>query len=246
MPANRQLSAVLFTDIEGYTALVQQDEQQGLSIRNRHREVVQKGHEEFNGQIIQYYGDGTLSIFQSVIDAANCAIAMQKIFCLSPVVPVRMGLHLGDIIFEDGQVFGNGVNLASRIESLGVAGSVLISDKVNDELKNHPNFKTVSMGIYQLKNVQEEVEVFAIADEGLKMPVPRSLEGKTRREEIHALTQGKKNAFWRLDAKDSKQTYSCVNQTKDKNLAYCLYNCFDVFIFLTLLLSCAAGKRTGG
>ena len=122
MPANRQLFAVLFTDIEGYTALVQQDEQQGLSIRNRHREVVQKGHEEFNGRIIQYYGDGTLSIFQSVVDAANCAIAMQKSFRISPVVPVRMGLHLGDIILEDGQVFGNGVNLASRIESLAVAG----------------------------------------------------------------------------------------------------------------------------
>jgi len=195
MPANRQLSAVLFTDIEGYTALVQQDEQQGLSIRNRHREVIQKGHEEFNGRIIQYYGDGTLSIFQSAIDAVNCAIAMQKTFCLSPVVPVRMGLHIGDIIFEDGQVFGNGVNLASRIESLGVAGSVLISDKVNDELKNHPDFKTVSMGIYQLKNIQEEVEVFAIADEGLKVPVPRSLEGKTRKEKSTLIPVVKKLPF---------------------------------------------------
>jgi two-component system NtrC family sensor kinase len=192
MPANRQLSAVLFTDIEGYTALVQQDEQQGLSIRNRHREVVQKGHEEFNGRIIQYYGDGTLSIFQSVIDAVNCAIAMQKTFRLSPVVPVRMGLHIGDIIFEDGQVFGNGVNLASRIESLGVAGSVLISDKVNDELKNHPNFQTVSMGIYELKNVQQKVEVFAIADEGLKVPVPKTLEGKTRKRKSTRLPKVKK------------------------------------------------------
>jgi signal transduction histidine kinase len=117
---------------------------------------------------------------------------MQKSFRISPVVPVRMGLHLGDIILEDGQVFGNGVNLASRIESLGVAGSVLISDKVNDELKNHPNFKTLSMGIYQLKNVQEEVEVFAIADEELKMPVPNSLQGKTKERKSTPLPRVKK------------------------------------------------------
>jgi signal transduction histidine kinase/class 3 adenylate cyclase len=216
MPANRQLSAVLFTDIEGYTALVQEDEQQGLSIRNRHREVVQKGHDEFNGRIIQYYGDGTLSIFPSVIDAVNCAIAMQKTFRLSPVVPVRMGLHIGDIIFEDGQVFGNGVNLASRIESLGVAGSVLISDKVNDELKNHPNFKTVSMGVYELKNIQQKVEVFAIADEGLKVPVPKSLEGKTRKRKPTSFPTVKKFPFgsWSQSALNRVTRVSIQLKTK--------------------------------
>ena len=100
----------------------------GLVTRNRHAEIVQKEHKQFNGRIIHYYGDGTLSIFQSAIDAVQCAIVMQQAFSLSPQVPVRMGLHLGDIILDAEHVFGNGVNLASRIESLGVAGSVLISD----------------------------------------------------------------------------------------------------------------------
>ena len=179
MPPSRQLFAILFTDIEGYSALVQQDEQMGLVIRNRHAEIVQKEHKQFNGRIIHSYGDGTLSIFQSAIDAVQCAIVMQQAFSLSPQVPVRMGLHLGDIILDAEHVFGNGVNLASRIESLGVAGSVLISDKVNDEIQNHPEFKTISMGVYQLKNIQQEVEVFALAHDGLKVPLPHSLIGKT-------------------------------------------------------------------
>jgi len=192
MPASRQLSAILFTDIEGYSALVQQDEQKGLAVRNRHREIVQKEHEQFNGRIVQYYGDGTLSIFQSVIDAVRCAIAMQEIFCHSPEVPVRMGLHIGDIIFDEGHVFGNGVNVASRIESLGVAGSVLISEKVNDEIRNHPEFKTASMGFYQLKNIQQEMELFALVHEGLKVPARFSLEGKTSEKKSSVLPTPKK------------------------------------------------------
>ena len=192
MPANRQLAAILFTDIEGYSAILEDDEQKGMAIRNRHREIVQKDHKQFNGRIIQYYGDGTLSIFQSAIDAVQCAVTMQQSFCNWPQVPVRMGLHIGEIVFDDEQVFGNGVNLASRIESLGVVGSVLISDKVNDEIQNHPEFKTVSVGVYQLKNIDREVEVFALAQPGLKVPAPSSLEGKTSEHKSPSLQKPKK------------------------------------------------------
>jgi adenylate cyclase len=182
MSQHRQLSAILFTDIEGYTAIMQQSEQKAMIIKDRHREVLQKAHKKFNGRIIQYYGDGTLSTFQSVIDAVQCALFMQKKFLQLPQVPVRMGLHIGDIIFNQEQVFGDGVNLASRIESLGVAGSVLISDTANDELHNHPEFKTVSVGVYQFKNVKRTIEVFALNHEGLVKPTPNSLKGKTEEE----------------------------------------------------------------
>jgi len=192
MPANRQLAAILFTDIEGYSAILQEDEQKGMAIRNRHREIVQKWHTQCNGRVIQYYGDGTLSIFQSAIDAVQCAVTMQQAFCNWPSVPVRMGLHIGEIVFDDEHVFGNGVNIASRIESLGVAGSVLISDKVNDEIKNHAGFKTVSVGVYQLKNIERQVEVFALAHSGLKVPAPNSLEGKTSENKSPVLQKPKK------------------------------------------------------
>src|SRR5688500_13873400 len=127
MPTTRQLAAILFTDIEGYSAIMQQNENKAMMLRERHREIIKKEHTGYNGRIIQYYGDGTLSIFQSAVEAVQCALAMQQIFRSPPKVPVRMGLHIGDIIVNDEQVFGDGVNLAARIESLGVAGSVLMS-----------------------------------------------------------------------------------------------------------------------
>lgn len=178
MPQSRQLSAIMFTDIEGYTATMQQNEQKAIMLRDRHRLILENEHRKFNGNIIQYYGDGTLSIFVSAVQAVQCALAMQQLFCQLPPVPVRIGLHIGDIIINEGHIFGDGVNLASRIESLGVAGSVLISDKVNNELHNHPEFKTLSMGTYQFKNIEQEVEVFALDHEGLVKPIPNSLKGK--------------------------------------------------------------------
>jgi adenylate cyclase len=178
MPQSRQLAAIMFTDIEGYTAIMQQNEQKAIMLKDRHRLILENEHRKFNGHIIQYYGDGTLSIFISAVQAVQCALSMQQFFCRLPPVPVRIGLHIGDIIINDGHVFGDGVNLASRIESLGVAGSVLISDKVNDELHNQPEFKTLSMGTYQFKNIEREVEVFALDHEVLVKPIPNSLKGK--------------------------------------------------------------------
>ncbi|ANE49806.1 adenylate/guanylate cyclase domain-containing protein [Flavisolibacter tropicus] len=178
MSQHRQLAAILFTDIEGYTAIMQKDEQQAIALKDRHRDVLQAKHREFNGKIIQFYGDGTLSIFQSVIEAVQCALSMQLSLRKNLFVPVRMGLHVGDVIIDNENVVGDGVNLASRIESLSIAGSVLLSDKVNDEIQNHPDLKTVSIGIYQLKNVKREVEVFALEHDGLIIPPKDSLLGK--------------------------------------------------------------------
>jgi TolB-like protein/Tfp pilus assembly protein PilF len=168
----------MFTDIEGYTAKMQEDEQQALQWKARHRDILQREHNHFNGRVVQFYGDGTLSIFPSAVNAVACALAMQKELRQEPLVPVRMGLHIGDIIFDEEQIIGDGVNVASRVESLGVAGSVLLSDKVYAELQNHPEFVTESMGVYELKNVKRKLEVFALKHPKLVVPVPNSLNGK--------------------------------------------------------------------
>jgi adenylate cyclase len=178
MPQHRQLSAIMFTDIEGYTAIMQKNERNAIVIRNRHREIIQSEHEQYNGRIIQFYGDGTLSTFHSIVEAVQCALSMQQKFQQTPKVPVRMGLHIGDIIFNDEHIFGDGVNLTSRVESLGVAGSILISDKANEELHNHPELKTISVGTYQFKNINRLVEVFALNHEELVKPSHQSLTGK--------------------------------------------------------------------
>ena len=181
-PKKRRLAAIMFTDIVGYTALMQQDEALATALRTRHREVFDQQHQLHDGEILQYFGDGTLSVFQSGVEAVACAIAIQKILSKDQVVPLRIGLHMGDIVFDGTDIYGDGVNLASRIESMGIAGAVLLSGKLNDELKNHPQISTLSLGHFELKNITEPIEVFAVSNEGIKRPKRSELKGKQKKQ----------------------------------------------------------------
>ncbi|GAB4018939.1 LuxR C-terminal-related transcriptional regulator [Spirosoma migulaei] len=173
----RQLAAIMFADIIGYTALTQRDEQVASLVRARHRGVFEQQHLVHQGRIIQYYGDGVLSVFKSAVEAVQCAIAIQKSLQEGEPVALRIGLHMGDIVFDQTEVYGDGVNVASWIESLGVAGAILISGKLNDELRNQPTISTASLGHFALKNVTDTVEVFAITNPGIQVPLPTQLKG---------------------------------------------------------------------
>ena len=129
MATNRQLAAILFTDIEGYTALMQQDEQKAIAMKDRHREIFQKTHLQFNGRIIRYYGDGTLSIFQSAVDAVKCAVAMQQTFVQWPQIPVRIGLHTGDITIEDEDVKNSKIEYEKLVTILGEDDPAMVRAK---------------------------------------------------------------------------------------------------------------------
>jgi adenylate cyclase len=220
MPNQRQLSAIMFTDIEGYTAIMQKSEESAIVIRNRHREIIQKGHEQYNGRIIQYYGDGTLSIFHSIVEAVRCALFMQQQFLQAPKVPVRMGLHIGDIIFNEEHIFGDGVNLTSRIESLGVAGGILISDKANDELHNHPDLKTISVGEFQFKNINRLVEVFALDHEDLVVPDGHLLSGKLEEKKQPPSESHKQSAQGKIIPIKSIAVLPFVNMSNDPSQEY--------------------------
>lgn len=168
----------MFTDIVGYTALMQGDEAMAAQVRKRHRAVFQQQHEVAHGEIVQYYGDGSLSVFKSAIEAVECAIAIQKSLQEGNPVPLRIGLHMGDIVFDNTEVYGDGVNFAARIESMSVAGAILLSGKIDDELKNHPNITTTFLGQFDLKNIAKPVEVFAVTNEGIVVPAVSELKGK--------------------------------------------------------------------
>ncbi len=135
----RQLAAIMFSDMAGYTALMQENEQLAKDKRRRLKEVLDTYVSAFHGKILQYYGDGALSIFNSAIEGVNCAIEIQQKLQQEPKVKLRIGLHTGDISMEDEAIYGDGDNLASRIESLAVSGSVFISEKVFDEIRNQEN-----------------------------------------------------------------------------------------------------------
>lgn len=150
---------------------MQKNEEAALKIRARHREVFKSEHKEFNGTIVQYFGDGTLSFFNSAIDAVSCAVNLQKEFGRGEVtVPVRIGLHLGDIFYDGTEIFGDGVNVAARIEGISQQGAVLISENINRELRNKSNIETVSLGMFEFKNITEPIEVFAVLKKGLAIP----------------------------------------------------------------------------
>ncbi len=160
----------MFTDIEGYTAFVQKDEATALKKVAVHRQFLEQYTAEFNGKVIAFYGDGSLSIYESALDAVHCGIAMQKAYQAGHQIPVRIGIHVGDIVIREDSVFGDGVNVASRIQASGIPGSVYISERVQSELANHPEIRTKSIGRKKLKNVTAPVEVFAVTNEGLNVP----------------------------------------------------------------------------
>ncbi len=176
---NRKLLAIMFTDIVGYTAMMQKDEAGATDIRKKHRRIFQDLHEKHDGKILQYYGDGTLSIFESAVQSVDCAIRMQKHFQENePKVPVRIGIHIGDVIYDDTEIYGDGVNVASRIEGMSTAGAILLSGRLNEELKNHTTISTRSLGTFEFKNISDSVEVFSVTGNGLIIPETAKLEGK--------------------------------------------------------------------
>ncbi len=178
--AMRQLAAILFADMTGYTALMQDNEHLARQKRTRFKEVLEAAVASHDGKILQNYGDGSLSIFNSAINSVNCAVSIQQQLQLEPKVELRIGIHTGDVVMEDESIFGDGVNLASRIESMAVPGGIFISDKVYDEIKNHEHIKTRDLGFVELKNVKQPVHLFAIANNGIVVPSREELKGKTK------------------------------------------------------------------
>lgn len=176
----RQLAAILFADMTGYTALMQENEQLAREKRVRLKQVLESVIAAHHGKILQYYGDGSLSIFSSAIDSVRAAVALQYSLRQQPRVDIRIGIHTGDVMIEEETIYGDGVNLASRIESLAVPGSVFISEKVYDEIKNHSDFSAREMGYFELKNIKQPIRVFAISNSGVVVPSREELKGKMR------------------------------------------------------------------
>ena len=178
---HRQLAAILFTDMAGYTALMAQDEALARRLRNRHREVLHDRHEAHQGEIIQYFGDGTLSVFHSAVKAVRCAIDIQLALREEPQVPLRIGIHSGEVVWDKEGIYGSAVNIASRLESFATIGSILVSAQVQNELRNQKELQFESLGLFDLKNVPETMEIFAVTNDGIVIPEKKDLKGKGKK-----------------------------------------------------------------
>ena len=178
MSSTRQLAAIMFTDIVGYTSLMQTDEALALRLREKLKQKLETEINTHQGKIIKWMGDGVICSFSSAIESVRTAIALQTEMQREPKVPVRIGIHQADVIFDESDVHGDGVNIASRLESFALPGSIFVSARVFDDIKNQKDIQTVSLGKYLLKNVKEPVEIFAISNHGLNVPLHTKLEGK--------------------------------------------------------------------
>ncbi len=168
--SQRSLAAIMFADMVGYTRLMQENEANAKLLRDRQRNVVDKCIAQHSGKVMQHYGDGTLSMFSSAIKAVEAAREIQEKLQKDPKVPLRIGIHLGDVVHDEEGVFGDAVNVAARVQSLGIAGCVMISGKIFEEIKNHPGIKVEAFGEHELKNVFNPVAIFALANKGLEIP----------------------------------------------------------------------------
>ncbi|MGZ8525331.1 MAG: adenylate/guanylate cyclase domain-containing protein [Chitinophagaceae bacterium] len=180
MSQSRQLAAIMFTDIVGYTAMMQQDEQKAVAVIKHYNATLEKWVAHYNGQVLNYYGDGSLCIFSSATDAANCSLAVQKELKDDPVVPLRIGLHIGEVFFEDAKALGDGVNVASRVQSLGQENTILVSAEFHDNIKNNSSISAISLGVFDFKNVDKPIEVFALSNQGLFVPQRKKIVGKLK------------------------------------------------------------------
>jgi len=173
---DRRIVAVVFTDMVGYTALIQADERAAVEKRDLYWRALERAHAELGGTIVQRLGDGSMSMFPSSLAAVNAAVAIQQE--LAADVPVRIGVHVGEVVVEPERLTGEAVNIASRIESFAVAGGVMVSDAAYEQIHNRSDVGVVSLGRFRLKNVGRPYELYAVAADGLVVPDPRALEGK--------------------------------------------------------------------
>ncbi len=181
-PQQRRLAAILFTDIVGYTAMMQQNETDALTVIKRYTLVLKQRVKAHAGEVSNDYGDGSLCTFSSASEAVKCALEMQQQLQTAPPVALRVGLHVGEIFFDDGKILGDGVNLASRIQSIAPGTSILFSEEIHDKIKNIPKFKSVCLGSFDFKNVEKPIVVYALANEGLIIPTRNDMTGKLKKK----------------------------------------------------------------
>lgn len=165
---NRQLAAVMFTDMAGYTALMQKDEAAALRARKRHRGALETCVQSRSGEVLQYFGDGSLCVFSSSVEAVQAAIDIQRQLAGDPAL--RIGLHSGDIAYDAQGAYGDAVNIAAKLEAICPPGGVTLSHRVFEDIRRHPELATVPRGTVRLKNIEESVSTYALAVEGLALP----------------------------------------------------------------------------
>ena len=165
MSQSRQLAAIMFTDIVGYTSLMGEDEQKAFELLSINLKLQQPLIEQFNGVLIKQLGDGILASFTTVSDAVNCACRILAECKKESNLQMRIGIHQGEVIFQNGDVFGDGVNIAARIQAIAPVDGILVSEAVHSNISNKKGIQSKFFGEEVLKHVKDPVRLYQIIAE---------------------------------------------------------------------------------
>jgi len=169
----RRLAAIMFTDIVGYTALMGRDVDKALELLRKNREIQKPLIEKHDGKWLKEMGDGVLAQFNSAIDSVLCALEIQKLARAELDGKLRIGIHLGDVTIEDEDAFGDGVNIASRLQAIADPGGIYVSESIHEAIRGHADIRSNYLGEIQLKNVDHLIKTYYLEDEGLPTPSER-------------------------------------------------------------------------
>ena len=165
----RKLAAIMFTDMVGYSALSQRDDKLAIELLEEHRELLREIFPRFHGTEIKTIGDAFLVEFNSALEAAQCAIEIQRALAkrnadapASRQIELKIGIHIGDVVHRGGDVYGDGVNIASRIEPLAGAGGICVSMDVERQIRNAVETRFEKLETTELKNISAPMELFRI------------------------------------------------------------------------------------
>lgn len=159
---SRQLTCVLFTDIVGFTQMMGEDEDSALIAIEKNRNIQKRLIRKYRGKWVKDLGDGSMVVFYTAYEAVQCAVEIQKKIIKETKFKVRMGLHISEIVLTDEDIFGDGVNVASRIASMAQADEIMFSEGVFQNIRNREDHEIEPLGPQTFKGVEYKVGVYKL------------------------------------------------------------------------------------
>jgi len=238
MSQTRRLAAILAADVAGYSRLMGADEEGTLErLKTLRRELVDPKIAEHHGRIVKTTGDGLLVEFASVVDAVRCGVEVQQAMSERNIgiaphsrIELRIGLNLGDVIVEGDDLYGDGINIAARIEALADAGGVFVSNTVHEHVRDRLPFLFEDLGEQQVKNIARPVRVYRVRPEG-PLPTPGGTPALAGGRPGAPASGGGKRADPRIKSIKSgdageggrASSASAAGQAVDRGVALCQY-----------------------
>jgi DNA segregation ATPase FtsK/SpoIIIE-like protein len=181
----RRLAAIMFTDIAGYTRLSNRDEKAAMKLIKQQRKILKPIVKAHDGEWMKEMGDGLLLCFPSSLSAVTCAIAIQEATRAETHMDLRIGIHQGDIVLDGSDVYGDGVNIASRLEKFAPVGGIAVSEKIQQDVASHPEVNIQLLGEFELDGVNQRVEIYTVTSNlGDTLDETRWIEPEETKEEV--------------------------------------------------------------